>query len=82
LEIQYILQFWVIVHECQLDASANLVDHHGELLVPHRALVALLWVLQSANIISEIPGRAFQAGTSHYRPGTARSKTCPSRHDP
>jgi isopentenyldiphosphate isomerase len=40
----------VNVHACHLDLSSDLVDHHGELLVQHRAMVALLWLLQSANM--------------------------------
>jgi hypothetical protein len=37
---------WVVVHACHLVDSANLVDHHGGLLVPIEALVELQWELQ------------------------------------
>jgi hypothetical protein len=33
LEIQYLLQLWVVVHASHLVDSASLVDHHGGLLV-------------------------------------------------
>jgi hypothetical protein len=46
LEIQYLLQLWVVVHACHLVDSANLVDHHGGLLVQIGALVDLQWELQ------------------------------------
>jgi hypothetical protein len=35
---------------CQLDVSADLVNHHGGLLVQNGALVNLQWVLQKANM--------------------------------
>jgi hypothetical protein len=41
LEIQYFLQLWDIVCAYHLDVSANLVDHHGELLVQNGTLVNL-----------------------------------------
>jgi hypothetical protein len=36
------------MYECQPDDSANIVDHHVELLVQNGALVDLQEVLQSA----------------------------------
>jgi hypothetical protein len=36
------------VYACQLDVSANLIDHHGELLVQNGALLDLQYVLQSS----------------------------------
>jgi hypothetical protein len=39
---------------CQLDVSANLVDHHGELLVQNGALIELQWVLQLANMSTNL----------------------------
>jgi hypothetical protein len=46
LEIQYLLQLWVLVHACQVVDRENLVDHHGILLVQIGALVDLQWELQ------------------------------------
>jgi hypothetical protein len=46
LEIQYLLKLWAVVHACQLVDSANLVYHHGGLLVQIGALVELQWELQ------------------------------------
>jgi hypothetical protein len=46
LKIQYLLQLWVAVHAYHLVDSANLVYHHGGLLVQIGALVHLQWELQ------------------------------------
>jgi hypothetical protein len=46
LEIQYLLQLWVVVHASHLVDSVSLVDHHGGLLVQIGALVELQWELQ------------------------------------
>jgi hypothetical protein len=46
LEIQYLLQPSDIMCACQLDLSANIVDHPGELLVQNGALVDSQWGLQ------------------------------------
>jgi hypothetical protein len=50
LEIEYLLQFWVIVHACQLGIRSNILDHHGELLAQNGAMVELQWVLELANM--------------------------------
>jgi hypothetical protein len=54
LEIQYLLQLWVVVHTCQLIDSANIVDHHAGLLVQIGALVDLQLELQSANMSTNL----------------------------
>jgi hypothetical protein len=39
---------------CQLGVSANLVDHHGELLTQIGALVELQWVLPGAKMSTNL----------------------------
>jgi hypothetical protein len=41
LEILYLLYLWDIVCACQRDDNANLVNHHGELLVQNGMLIEL-----------------------------------------
>jgi hypothetical protein len=39
---------------CQLDISTNIIYHHGELLIQNGALVELKWVLQEANMSTNL----------------------------